>query len=170
MNNYIKASRLPGFPVISAIVWGMAVCGCETRPTDGIRGTEILGIVASPQNQGLMQLEAGVVFFGTETYHCYSLRQLGLESDARISAIDTSCECLTVSVVEYLDALGKPTRGLRFHFADEPHDEASKSSSLATRVTVQLSGGESKEFTVSFLHATHVSSQGAVRRRAASFP
>ena len=102
-----------------------------------------------------------MIFSDRASYLCLPLERVGLDSAADVVAINSSCECVRATVIEYLAAKDSPAQAILLEFvADvvEPKDNKSSEdqkyhpASLRVIFDVSLSNGESHKFSADLLH------------------
>lgn len=146
------SNRLPA--VIALVVLGLTGCG-EDRLADSKNNS--FGSTFEANST----IEAGVVFFGTETYQCFPLSRFGIDQPSDISSIETSCECLTASIVQFGSGSGDADFGLMLKFLDDTDGTETRSFSLAARVILHLKDQSKQEIEVRFLHTFLLPEGGA---------
>lgn len=139
---------------IALIFLGLTGCGSD-RVTDSINNS------FSSTFETNSTIEAGVIFFGTETYQCFPLSRFGIEQPSDISSIETSCECLTASIVQFGSGSGDADFGLMLKFLDDTDGTETRSFSLAARVILHLKDQSKKEIEVRFLYTFLLPEGGA---------
>lgn len=121
--------------------------------TMGCRELKQLDPPSSPSGGAVLtQLDAGIIFGDEPSYLCFSIDRFGLRSAAQIRDVVSSCECVRPSIVEYRNAASERASAIRFDFLSEDGVADTSVSSLAVNISLALTSGETRQFTLQFLH------------------
>lgn len=147
------AFRLSGFPAflmagMIAAFGGLAGCGAVEDPSASSKSADL----GDEVGQSPLGIDAGIIFLGTETYQCFPLERFHLTSPEQIASIETSCECLSAQIVQYVDGSGIARPGLKISFLDDSEELPRQGFSMAGRITIYLEDLSTRELTVNFLH------------------
>lgn len=108
-----------------------------------------------------LEIDAGVIFSDRANYLCMPLSRMGLSCSHKIKTLTSSCECVKPSVVQYLDSLSTTADGVLIEFVPDETTRgvAPQAVQLGIVLTLTLMSGETREFTVNFLHTSPKVSQ-----------
>lgn len=126
------------------VLWVMFFVGCINKATN-------LG--ATPTTVGV---NAGIVFVDRSDYICWPIEKLGpINQGDEIISINTSCECVNASVIQYKKNEAENATAILFSFF--PTQEAlDRPSNLSVIVTGTTRSGKQLQFALNFLHTSQV--------------
>lgn len=107
-------------------------------------------------------VEAGVVLGDRAGYLCLPFADLGLERRAEVVDLESSCECVHPSLVDYAEVDGQRRPAVLLEFVPESDGDSTDHSELrAARMGVfveaTLASGQVYRFTVDLLHTMALS-------------
>ncbi len=123
-----------------------AAVGCDERLDAG-----------ASHNSASASINAGVVIADREGYLCLPLQRVGLEAEATIVSLSSSCECIRPCLVKYKVPGNSTQQGIVLEFVAEPTEgDASTTENSAADLSViietTLADGVKHCFTVDLLH------------------
>jgi hypothetical protein len=103
-------------------------------------------------------LDAGVVFSDRTSYLCWPFDAIGLEEGNEVQSIQSSCDCVQASVIDYPKVGNSLGRGLLIEFKAETHRKSKEvPAALGVVLTLQLANGSERVVTVNLLHTNSLS-------------
>ena len=135
--------------------------GCDTQML--AVGTVADRPVTPPEE---VLIDAGIVFADRASYLCLPFEKVGLPTDASVVSIESSCDCVSPSLVTYATSESSRASGILLQYGNEStfHGDDPKSlpalppANLRVVFVLTLAGGRSYEFAVNLLH-THLVQQ-----------
>jgi len=105
-------------------------------------------------------IDAGIIFADRASYLCLPFEKVGLPTDASVVSIESSCDCVSPSLVTYANSESSQASGILLRYVNEStfHGDDPKSLPALPPVNLRvvfvltLAGGRSYEFTVSLMH------------------
>jgi len=110
--------------------------GCDTQI---LAVSTVADTPVKPSEEAL--IDAGIVFADRDSYLCLPFEKVGLPSDASVASIKSSCDCLTPSLIEYVDANGHFAKAIFLKFnenATTPEGAGPRLMSQSTQLRVML--------------------------------
>ena len=102
------------------------------------------------------RIDAGVVVADRGGYFCLPLERVGLDSQAAIASLTSSCECVRPRVVTYKSGNESWGRGILLEYVAEPtpaqSDREYLPANLGVIIEATLADGGKHTFTVDLLH------------------
>lgn len=98
------------------------------------------------------EIEIGIVLQDRPFYHCISFEQIGLDRNAIVTNVESSCECITPKIVQY--ALNKSEERQAIYLEFQPERSQSKDTepyNLGVEIRCLLNDGKRFEFIINFL-------------------
>jgi hypothetical protein len=138
----------------------LSIAGCNQ--SHSIEAFSIASDMASHSKASPM-FDAGIVLSDRSGYTCIPLDRIGLQPDAQIVRLDSSCECVKPRVVVYATPGSNSSRGILLEYVPEDLGnnllqaaQATNHSPMLLGVIVQahLADGTKREFSVDLLHTT----------------
>ncbi len=144
--------RVMCFGVVGLLAASLVGCGAFTDASSN-SVTEFAASDFSNSPAGSL-IDAGIVFAHESSYLCVPLSRLGIAETDEVMSVQTSCECIQASIVQFYESTSNTARALRVDFRPEPAtaDMIHVPSNLIVKVILQFSGSRTKEATIQFLH------------------
>jgi hypothetical protein len=116
---------------------------------------------AAEESGEAKSIQAGIVLADRPGYTCFSLSDIGLPEGAQVENLQSSCECVKPSLIQYLAADQQSRTGMLLEFVPEAPDPAVgpgvdaevRAARLAVNVDLELAEGQTHRFTVHLLHS-----------------
>ena len=132
---------------LALVVLVLISAGCTSRSSAVDQPAEVS---AGSEDQS-HELDLGVLFSQRESCFCYPLRQFGIENADDVIRIDSSCDCVTAEVVDYVNASNRPDSGLSICVT--PDKGATAAASLIVELNLILTNSPSVPIRLRFLTA-----------------
>ena len=107
-------------------------------------------------------VEAGIVLGDRAGYLCLPFAELGLDEGAEVVGLESSCECVIPSLVDYAELDGQRRPAVLLEFVKGPDAYSTdpsepRAARLGVIVEATLAGGHVHRFKVDLLHTIAVS-------------
>jgi hypothetical protein len=86
--------------------------GCRVESSPLSQANLEMSSVA-PTKYPPIQVDLGIIFDDEEVYACFPLARFNLDSNDSIESVNTSCDCVSLSLLGYLDSKSDTKRALR---------------------------------------------------------
>ena len=114
-----------------------------------------------------IQVDLGIIFDDEEVYACFPLARFNLDSNDSIESVNSSCDCVSLSLLDYLDSKTDTKRALRIDVSPWVDPGDGTPLNLGVVCKILLSDGDSREFTICFLQTSrHPDSRSSLEREA----
>ncbi len=128
----------------------VAIAGCESR----LSATDERRLNLRQSSPLAARIDAGLVFVDRSGYFCLPLERVGLDSGEVVETLNSSCDCVRPSLVEYKSAGGTTARGVMLEYVAEVGSGGSdvRPANLGVVIEIGLSAGRKQKFTFELLH------------------
>jgi hypothetical protein len=155
----LQAHRLASVSVFASIV--LLLPGCQGALSSGTADRP--RPASSPTGP---TIDAGIILSDRESYLCIPFEQIGIASDASVTSLTSSCECVHPRVIAYLGPRGEPAFAVLLRFVKNEReapdsfnvgpssDTEITPANLAVLIDLLLADGSARQFTTNVLRTS----------------